>query len=134
MLALPILKENDVRLCHLFIDHLINLENFLKTKSFFTHFVSIFPCNLFFSEAVVQKCSVKKVFLKILQNSQKNICARVCNFVKKRVSDINVFLWILRNFQEQPFPVAVSFPVSEVYSESFRTPTMKRFPNIANSF
>ena len=44
-------------------------------------------------EAVVQWCSVKKVFLKISQNSQKNTCARVsfliscrpraCNFVKK---------------------------------------------------
>ena len=39
------------------------------------------------------KCSVKKVFLKILQNSQKNMCARIsfliklqsetCNFIKK---------------------------------------------------
>ena len=28
-------------------------------------------------EAVAQKCSVKKVFLKISQNSQENICARV---------------------------------------------------------
>ena len=29
------------------------------------------------SEAVVQKCSVKKVFLEISQNSQENNCARV---------------------------------------------------------
>ena len=28
------------------------------------------------TEAVVQRCSVKKVFLKISQNSQKNMCAR----------------------------------------------------------
>ena len=28
-------------------------------------------------EAVVQMCSVKKVLLKILQNSQENTCARV---------------------------------------------------------
>ena len=44
-------------------------------------------------EAVVQRCSVKKVFLKISQNSQENTCARVScsincrpqayNFVKK---------------------------------------------------
>ena len=27
------------------------------------------------SEAVVQKCSVKKVFLEISQNSQENTCA-----------------------------------------------------------
>ena len=45
----------------------------------------------FFMEAVVQRCSVKKVFLKILQNSQANTCARgsfliklqACNFIKK---------------------------------------------------
>ena len=30
------------------------------------------------SEAVVQKCSVKKVFLEISQNSQENTSARVC--------------------------------------------------------
>ena len=30
------------------------------------------------SEAVLQRCSVKKVFLKISQNSQENSCARVC--------------------------------------------------------
>ena len=44
------------------------------------------------SEAVTQSCSVKNVFLKILQNLQKNTCARVSflinlqtsgNFIKK---------------------------------------------------
>ena len=29
------------------------------------------------SEAVVQRCSVKKAFLEISQNSQENICVRV---------------------------------------------------------
>ena len=29
------------------------------------------------TEAVARMCSVKKVFIEILQNSQKNICARV---------------------------------------------------------
>ena len=41
-----------------------------------------------FSEAVVRKCSVKKVFLEISQSSQENTCAwhytrpYVCNFIK----------------------------------------------------
>ena len=45
------------------------------------------------SEAVAQRCFVKKVFLEISQNSQENTCARVsfliklqavaCNFIKK---------------------------------------------------
>ena len=29
-----------------------------------------------FTEAVVRRCSVKKVFLKIFQNSQENTCTR----------------------------------------------------------
>ena len=33
-------------------------------------------------EAVVQKCSIKKVFLEILQSSQKNTCARVSFLIK----------------------------------------------------
>ena len=47
-------------------------------------------CN---AEAVVRRCSVKKVFLEISQNSQENTCARdflliklqakACNFIKK---------------------------------------------------
>ena len=46
------------------------------------------------SEAVSWRCSVEKVLLKILQNSQKNTCVRVsflvklqasCNFIKKGV-------------------------------------------------
>ena len=39
------------------------------------------------TEAVVQRCFVKKVFLKMSHNSQENTCARVwpeaCNFIKK---------------------------------------------------
>ena len=30
-----------------------------------------------YREAVVQRCSVKKVFFKILQNLQENTCARI---------------------------------------------------------
>ena len=47
----------------------------------------------YFSEPVVQRCSVKNMFLKISQNSQENACARAsfliklhvqtCNFIKK---------------------------------------------------
>ena len=34
-------------------------------------------------EAVIQKCSVKKVLLEISQNLQENTCVRVCNFIKR---------------------------------------------------
>ena len=52
-------------------------------------------------EAVIRRCSVKKVFLKILESSQENTCASVsfliklqaktCNFIKKD-SGTGVFL------------------------------------------
>ena len=35
------------------------------------------------TEPVVRRCSVKKVFLEISQNSQENTWAEVCNFIKK---------------------------------------------------
>ena len=38
--------------------------------------------NFLYSEAVAQTCSVKKVFLEILQNSQESICARVSFLIK----------------------------------------------------
>ena len=34
------------------------------------------------AEAIVRKCSVKKVFLKISQNSQENTCARLSFLIK----------------------------------------------------
>ena len=42
----------------------------------FTKFESNAPVNTE-SEAVAQRCSVKKAFFKISQNSQENSCARV---------------------------------------------------------
>ena len=38
--------------------------------------------NFLYSEAVAQTCSVKKVFLEILQNSQESTCARVSFLIK----------------------------------------------------
>ena len=46
------------------------------------------------SDAVAQRCSVKNVFLEILQNSQENTCTRVSFLIK---------LHALRNFQEHLF-------------------------------
>ena len=61
------------------------------------------------TEAVSRRCSIKKVFLEISQNSQENTCARVsfliklqasvCNIIKKETLT-GVFLWALQNFKE----------------------------------
>ena len=40
----------------------------------------VFPGPL--PEAVARRCSVKKVFLEILQNSQENTCARASILIK----------------------------------------------------
>ena len=42
-----------------------------------------------FSEEVAQRCSVKKVFLGISQNSQENTCPRVSFLIKFQTSTCN---------------------------------------------
>ena len=44
------------------------------------------------------ECSVKRVFLKISQNSQETHVPQTCNSIKKETTGTVVFLWILRNF------------------------------------
>ena len=41
------------------------------------------------SERVVQRCSVKKLFLETSQNSQENTCARVSFLIKLQASGPN---------------------------------------------
>ena len=60
------------------------------------------------AEAVAVRCSVKKVFLEIWQNSQENTCGRVSFSIGlqlywERDTGEGIFLWILPNFQEHPF-------------------------------
>ena len=43
------------------------------------------------SEAVVQSCSTKKVFLKISQNSQVNTCARVSFLIKLQAWGLQLY-------------------------------------------
>ena len=88
----------------------------------FTKFCSlvgiIFHISAFFRNSVVRRCSVKKMFLKISQNSQENTCARASFSIKlqasglqlhlKRDSGTVIFLLILRNFQERLFSQTTS--------------------------
>ena len=46
---------------------------------------TVFECVETRTEAVAQKCSFKKVFLEIWQNSQENTCARVSFLMKLQV-------------------------------------------------
>ena len=44
-----------------------------------------------FPEAVIQRCSVKNVFLENLQNSQENTCARVSFLIKLQASGLQLY-------------------------------------------
>ena len=44
------------------------------------------------TEAVTWRCSVKKVFLEISQNSQENVCARVSFLIKLHASDLQILV------------------------------------------
>ena len=95
--------------------------NFIKketaTQVFSCEFCEIFKNTFFTEEAVVRKCSVKKVFLKISQNSQENTGAgvsisiklqAVCNFNKKGGSGKGPCLWILWNFSAENLQTGAS--------------------------
>ena len=44
------------------------------------------------TEAVVRRCSVKKTFLEISQNSYENTCARASFSIKLQASDLQLYL------------------------------------------
>ena len=69
---------------HFYFVYKLNLGKLLLTYYF--HFIFWF---VFYSEAVAQRCSVKKVFLGISQNSQENTSARVSFLIK------NISGWLL---------------------------------------
>ena len=66
-----------------------------------------------FRKSIMNRCSIKKPLLKVLQCSQKNTCVRVSFLIimqafspatlLKRDSKTGAFLWILRNFSEHLF-------------------------------
>ena len=71
-----------------------------------SHYIKSFYPNT--PEAATGRVLWKKMFLKILQNSQENSCVGVSLLIKlldsdlqlylKRDSEADAFLWILRNF------------------------------------
>ena len=62
-----------------------------ETKSFLT------------SKTVTKRCSVKKVVLEILQNSQKNTCVRASFSIKFQGSGLQLYLlrWLLLSLRLQ---------------------------------
>ena len=70
-----------------------------------------------FKEAALQRCSVKKVFLEISQNSQGNVelAGLDLQLYSKRDSGTGIFLWILQN--STPLVAAPGFRIfSQLFS------------------
>ena len=65
-------------------------------------------------EAVVQRCSIKKVFLKISQNSQENTCARVSFLIKSQTLGLRPATVLKKRLWYRCFPVN--------FAEFLRTP------------
>ena len=93
---------------------LSDISSFLCSKLcyvfYFLNHLTQIALFFFFSEAVSQRCSIKKLFLEILQNSQENTCAMVSFLIKlapatllKKDSGKSAFLWSLRNFYKYVF-------------------------------
>ena len=70
-------------------------------------------------------CSVKKVFLKILQNSQKKICTRVSFLIKFLIKACNFI-------EEEPLAQVFSCEFCEFFKNIFRswTPLLAAFKTI----
>ena len=51
------------------------------------------------TEAVVRRCSVKKVFLEILQNSEENTGARVSFLIKLQAKGLSSLISFASNMQ-----------------------------------
>ena len=66
------------------------------------------------AEGVIQRCSVKKVFLKFSQNSNKNTCARVSSLIKLQAEACN---FSKRETLSQVF----SCEFSEIFKNTFFT-------------
>ena len=62
-----------------------------KTILIWVSIMSFSFCAFAVIEAVVQTCSVKKVFLEISQNSQENTCPRVSFLIKLQALDLQLY-------------------------------------------
>ena len=69
----------------------------------------------------IQRCSVKKVFLEISQNSQENVCARVSFLIK--VAGLRTATLLKKKLWYKCFPVN--------FAKFLRTPSLIEQPLVA---
>ena len=78
-----------------------------KSQQCFDWLFQCYSSVFYVLEAVARRCSVKKLFLEISQNSHENTCARVSFWIKLDVFDLSLrpanFLW--KRLWHRCFPV-----------------------------
>ena len=77
--------------------------------------------------AVVQRCSVKMLFLKILRNSQENTCARVSFLVELQASGLQLYL-------KRDSGTGVSCEFYEISNNTFSYRTPPVAASVSNTF
>ena len=113
----------------------------------FTYIISVYPnwkseTNIknkyyfqdeYFPEADAQRCSVKKVFLEILQNSQENTCARVSfnllTFFHPFEYSLNETRNWLRSWEREIHRSSVAAIISQLFTELLIC-KLRRFINL----
>ena len=91
----------------------ISFEANINRKSRLQDYLA--KCHL--TGAVAQRCSVKKVFVEVLQNSQENTCVRVSSLIKLQASAYNLI-------KEETLAQVFSYEFCQISKNSFsyRTP------------
>ena len=69
-------------------EHQVDFSYYFKSS---TRRKGIFSRNILIFRSSHRRCSVKKVFLEISQNSQENTCARVTFLIKLQVSGLQLY-------------------------------------------
>ena len=77
-------------------------------------------------EAVAQRCFVKRVFLKISQNSQENSCARVSFPIKLQASGLQLYL-------KRDSGIGVSFEFCKISKNTFSYRTSLVTASVSNT-
>ena len=84
--------------------------------------VLVSPSHHFITEVVVQRCSVKKVFLEISQNSQENTCARASFLIELQAS-------VLKLYWKETLPQSCNFIKKETLAQVFSCKFCENFKN-----
>ena len=71
------------------------------------------------TKAVTRMCSLKKVFLKISQNSQKNTCARVSTLIKlNKVAGLTTATLFKKRLWYRYLPVNLAKFLKQLFSQN----------------